>query len=157
MTREEFISKVESTQKPFRRFLSALCCGDMALADDIAQESYIRAWLSLGDFRNSDKFSSWIYRIGYNSFINHCRTKRHLADCEPPADIEAETCSDSAFRYQDLYAALDRLSEKERTAILLYYMEGYQVRDIAVIMSATENAVRQYMSRGRNHLRGLLD
>ena len=45
MTREQFISHVESTQKAFRRFLVALCCGDTALADDIAQESYIKAYL----------------------------------------------------------------------------------------------------------------
>lgn len=46
MTREEFIAKVECCQKAFRRFLAALCCGDTSLADDIAQESFIKAYLS---------------------------------------------------------------------------------------------------------------
>lgn len=157
MTREEFIFKVESTQKPFRRFLSALCCGDMSLADDIAQESYIRAWLSLDKIRDTDKFSSWLYKIGYNSFVNHRRSLRPMIDFEAAASIAADVEADADFRYQELYAALDRLSSSERTAILLYYMEGYAVSDIAVIMEASSTAVRQYLSRGRNHLRGLLD
>ena len=46
MTREQFISCVEATQKAFGRFLVALYCGDTALADDVAQESYIKAYLS---------------------------------------------------------------------------------------------------------------
>ena len=157
MTREEFILKVESTQKSFRRFLSALCCGDLSLADDIAQESYIRAWLSLDEIRDPDKFSSWLYKIGYNSFLNHRRSLRPMVNCEVASGLASDIEADSDFRYQELYAALDRLSSSERTAILLYYMEGYAVNDIAVIMEASQGAVRQYLSRGRNHLRGLLD
>ena len=52
MTREQFTAHVEATQKAFRRFLVALCCGDSALADDIAQESYIKAYLSCDSFSN---------------------------------------------------------------------------------------------------------
>ena len=62
MTREQFISHVESTQKAFRRFLVALCCGDTALADDIAQESYIKAYLSCDSFSNLEKFNAWIFK-----------------------------------------------------------------------------------------------
>ena len=64
---------------------------------------------------------------------------------------------DGAFRYQALYAALDRLGPRERSAILLYYMQGYSVRETAGIVEASEEAVKQYLSRGRRHLRGLLE
>lgn len=47
MTRQEFISQVESSQAAFRRFLVALCCGDSFLADDIAQDAYLKAYLSI--------------------------------------------------------------------------------------------------------------
>ncbi|MDE6866670.1 MAG: RNA polymerase sigma factor, partial [Muribaculaceae bacterium] len=76
MTREQFISHVEATQKAFRRFLVALCCGDSALADDIAQESYIKGYLSCDSLSNPEKFSAWIYKIGYNTFLNHKRGER---------------------------------------------------------------------------------
>ena len=59
-------------------------------------------------------------------------------------------------RVAPLYAALDRIPERERTSILLYYMEGYSVREISAIVEVSEEAVRQHLSRGRSHLRGLL-
>lgn len=64
--------------------------------------------------------------------------------------------ADASFEYQELYVALERLSEKERTAILLYYMEGYQTDEIAVITGMSADAVRQQLSRGRGHLREIL-
>lgn len=156
MTREQFIQHVESTQKAFRRFLVALCCGDSALADDVAQESYVKAYLSCDGLNNPEKFNAWIYRIGYTSFINHKRSQRINVDYEEARSLSAYETSDSAFRYQDLYQALNDLPDKERTSILLFYLEGYSIKEIADITSLSQDAVKQHLSRGRNHLRCLL-
>jgi len=156
MTREQFIQHVESTQKAFRRFLVALCCGDSALADDVAQESYIKAYLSCDGFSNPDKFNAWIYRIGYTTFINHKRTQRVNVDYEEARGLSATDTSDSAFRYQDLYHALNYLPDKERTSILLFYLEDYSIKEIADITGFSQDAIKQHLSRGRNHLRCLL-
>lgn len=156
MNREQFISHVESTQGGFRRFLVALCCGDTCLADDIAQESYIKAYLSSEGFRSPEKFNAWIFRIGYNTFLNHKRSEKPFAGYEEAENLVSAASTDDAFRYQPLYKALERLPGKERTSILLFYMEGYSVKEIAGIIDASQDAVRQYLSRGRNHLKGLL-
>jgi len=156
MNREQFISHVKGTQKAFRRFLVALCCGDTQLADDIAQESYIKAYLSCDSFNNTDKFNAWIFRIGYNTFINHKRSKRIFTDYEEARNITTGDTSDSSFKYQELYGALNKLPDKERTSVLLFYMEGYSVKEIADIVEASQDAVKQHLSRGRSHLRGLL-
>lgn len=156
MTREQFISHVESTQAAFRRFLVALCCGDAALADDIAQEAYVKAYLSCDGLNNHDKFKAWIFRIGYRTFINHRRSERLYADYEEARDIASTVSSDDRFRYQDLYSALNKLPGRERTSVLLFYMEGYSVREIAEIEETSQDAVKQHLSRGRNHLRKLL-
>jgi RNA polymerase sigma-70 factor (ECF subfamily) len=156
MTREQFITHVEGTQKAFRRFLVALCCGDAQLADDIAQEAYIKAYLSCDGFRDTDKFNAWIYRIGYNTFINQRRSQRPTVGYEHAAIELSESKTDASFQYQDLYAALKTLPEKERIAILLFYIEGYSVKEISQIVDASADAVRQHLSRGRGHLRGLL-
>lgn len=157
MTGEEFIQQVERSQREFRRFLTALCCGNSVLADDIAQESYLKAYLSLGSFCDDSKFKSWLFRIGYNCFLNSRRTSRPSADFKDlenePSDLE----SDNGFIYQDLYMALEKLPSKERTALLLFYMEGYSVKETAGIISAGEDAVRQYLSRGRKHMKVLID
>lgn len=156
MTREQFISQVEATEKAFRRFLVALCCGDNALADDIAQESYIKAYLSADSLSDLEKFNSWIFKIGYNTFINHRRGERLTEGYEQAKTIATEYRADSSFAYQALYEALDKIPPKERTSILLFYMQGYSVKEIAEIQDTTQDAVKQHLSRGRKHLRGLL-
>lgn len=156
MKREHFISLVESSQKEFRRFLVALCCGDSALADDIAQEAYIKAYLSCDGLNDSGKFNAWIYRIGYTTFLNHKRSEKINSNYDEAGQVAAADRSDRAFENQDLYNALNRLPAKERTSILLYYMENYSIKEIAVIQDSSESAVKQHLSRGRNHLRGLL-
>lgn len=156
MDRSQFTTLVEGGQKAFRCFLTALCCGDSNLADDLAQESYIKAYLSSDGLEDPTKFKSWLYRIGYNSFLNHRRTTRPMVDPEILESESAPDSSDSKFRYQALYMALDCLPEKERTAILLYYMEDYDANEIADIIKVSNDAVRQYLSRGRMHLRNML-
>ncbi|MDE5653067.1 MAG: RNA polymerase sigma factor [Muribaculaceae bacterium] len=156
MTREQFISHVEATQKAFRRFLVALCCGDAALADDVAQESYIKAYLSCESFSNVGKFNAWIFKIGYNTFLNHRRGERLTVGMEDVREVAASDKADSRFAYQDLYEALNRLPAKERTSVLLFYMQGYSIKEIAEIEDTSQDAVKQHLSRGRAHLRGLL-
>jgi RNA polymerase sigma-70 factor (ECF subfamily) len=156
MTREQFISSVEGTQKAFRRFLVALCCGDAQLADDIAQESYIKAYLACDDICDASKFRAWIFRIGYNTFLNHKRSQKVTVDYEDAVVMHSDIKTDAAFKYQELYAALRSLPEKERMSILLFYIEGYAIKEISEIVGASQDAVKQHLSRGRNHLRGLL-
>lgn len=156
MTREQFISHVEGTQEAFRRFLVALCCGDSALADDIAQEAYIKAYLSCDSFNNPDKFNAWIFRIGYTTFIDNRRVAKSFAGYDDASAVVASESADSSFRYQHLYAALNEIPAKERTSVLLYYMQGYSIKEIAAIVNASQDAVKQHLSRGRAHLRSLL-
>ena len=60
------------------------------------------------------------------------------------------------MEYADLYAALARLSAAERTAIVLYYLEGYSIKEITTLTGAGESAVKQHLSRGRRHLKTAL-
>ncbi len=157
MTREQFIYQVKKHEKSFRRFLMALCCGDSALADDIAQESYIKAYLSLRNLKNDDSFKSWMCRICYNSFMSHKRSEKILTvDFDELRETASENETDANYKYQELHLALNRLPPKIRTSVLLYYMEGYSVKEIAVIVDSTEDSIRQNLSRGRQQLKNML-
>lgn len=156
MTREQFIRFIEGTQEALRRFLVALCCGDAALADDIAQDTCLKAYLACDSLSDPDKFQSWLFRIGYNTFVTSVKSRRTYSDYSEARDLPADDTGDSPFRYQALYSALDRLSDCERSSILLFYMQGYSVKEIANIEQTSLDAVRQHLSRGRIHLRGLL-
>ncbi len=157
MDSEQFISCVESVGNALRRFLAALCCGDTQFADDIAQETLIKAYLSSDGLADSDKFKAWVYRIAFNTFANHKKSERLTVGYEEAANLVSIQTSDSGFRYEALYAALGRLPDKERMSILLYYLEGYSVKEVAMITESTENAVKQRLSRGRQHLKGMLN
>lgn len=157
MTRCEFETLVEATQRAFRRFLVALCCGDTALADDIAQEAYIKAYLQADSLKTSDKFQPWLHRIAYNCFISSKHTLRPHTDIDSASGVYSRETADETFRYQHLYAALDRLPPKERSALLLFYLEGYSVKEIAEIVQSGQDAVKQQLSRGRSHLRQIIE
>ena len=138
MNRNEFVRNVESCQKQVRRFLTALCCGDSTMADDIAQDSFVKAYLSCDNLTDENKFMSWIYRIAYNTFISSRRVSHATTFLEDAANIESKDTSDSAFRYQELY------------------MHGYDIKEIAKIIDSTSDAIKQHLSRGRLHLKKLL-
>lgn len=157
MDRQQFIKYVESNQRAVRRFLTALCCGDTVLADDLAQDTFVKAYLSCDDFRETSKFSTWIYRIAYNTFVSNRRSARQTEPIAAAEHTGADERSDSSFRYQALYMALGRLSDKERTAVLLHYMQGYAINEIAEINASSPEAVKQQLSRARRHLKDLLD
>ena len=157
MTREQFIEIIKTEQEALRRFLLALCCGNRDEADDIAQDSLVKAYLSYSKYEESGKGTAWLYRIAYNMFIDTNRCRRTMQPLDALEKHEDPTfAADREFRYQALYMALEELPPKERTAILLFYLKGYSTREIADIVNATEDAVKKQLSRGRDKLKTLL-
>ncbi|MBQ9397948.1 MAG: RNA polymerase sigma factor [Bacteroidales bacterium] len=154
MTRERFIDLVRVEQEPLRRFLLALCNGDAALADDIAQDALVRAYVSSGSFLGLSKFSTWLFRISYNCYIDHHRKARlDEAPVEAALAVPADESTDAAFRYQQLYQALERLPEKEKAAIALFYFEDRSIKEIASILDMPQGTVKYHLSLGRTHLK----
>jgi RNA polymerase sigma-70 factor (ECF subfamily) len=149
---------VDKYQSPLRRFLSNLVDGDKALSDDLAQETFIKAYLKIATFKGTSKFSTWLFRIGYNEFYDHLRTKKiniSLEDSEGYMEINtgAQTSIDANI---DLRQAMNKLREEEKTAVLLFYMEGCTHNQIAEIMNCPLGTVKSYILRGKNKLHGQL-
>lgn len=153
MTREQFIGLVESEQGALRAFLLALCCGNQDDADDIAQEALVKAYLSSSGYQEKGKFRSWIFKIAHNTFLNHKASVVVTSDIDEACYLVADTSSDSAFAYQDLYLALRTLSPKERSAVTLFYLNGYSIKEIAAITTDSEDAIKKQLSRGRDKLK----
>ena len=156
MTREVFIAQVEREQEALRGFLLALCCGNKSDADDLAQDALVKAYLSLTGYRDKGKFRSWLFKIAYNTFLNHKASCRTIESIDEARTFIGGTVADASFEHQDLYLALRTLPPKERSAITLYYLNGYSIKEIAAITEATEGAVKQQLSRGRDKLKSKL-
>ena len=154
MSREEFIALVDGEQKQLRRFLLALCCGDRDEADDIAQEALIKAYLSSSAYRDEGKFAAWLYKIAHNTFLDRERTRRCTEDIDEARNLtDGSFAADRSFEYQELYAAIAELPPKERSSILLFYLNGYSVKEIGGIIDCGEDAVKKQLSRGREQLK----
>ena len=159
MSPERFIDLVRAEQESLRRFLLALCGGDSQEADDIAQDALVRAYVASGSSLGLSKFSTWLFRIAYNCYIDRCRKiKPETIQPDSPQvlDIPATDETDAAFKYQQLYMALDRLPEKEKASIVLHYFEDRSIKEIASILEIPPGTVKYYLSIGRNHLKDLL-
>ena len=154
MTEERFISQVREQQEPLRRFLLALCNGDSALADDLAQDALVRAYVASGSFLGLSKFSTWLFRIAYNCYIDYCRkAKPEQTGVEEARALPAQETSDASFRYQQLYQALEKLPEKEKAAIALFYFEELSIKEISAILNIPQGTIKYHLSSGRQHLK----
>ena len=156
MNRETFISYVEREQEALRGFLLALCCGRKDEADDLAQDALVKAYLSCAGYQEKGKFRSWIFKIAYNTFLNHKASQQTHPQPLPLWRGEEVQVRDEDGQYQDLYLALGTFPPKERSALTLFYLNGYSIKEIATITDASQDAVKKQLSRGRDKLREIL-
>lgn len=151
--REAFNRLVEAYQSPVRRFFFNLTGGDEELSKDLAQDTFVKAWLNIGSFRSISTFSTWLYRIAYNTFYDYIRSRKLSAE------LDVETLGDvlpAGSQNKDLgidfTRALLLLRADERTVVLLFYMEDKSVETIAGIMSIPLGTVKSHLSRGKKKL-----
>jgi len=153
VTREVFIAHVEREQEALRGFLLALCCGKKGDADDLAQDTLVKAYLSLAGYQDKGKFRSWLFKIAHNTFLNHKASCRTMESIDEARRLIGGNEADASFEHQDLYLALRTLPPKERSAITLFYLNGYSIKEIASITDVSQDAVKQQLSRGRDKLK----
>ncbi len=129
-----------------------LVLGDEDDAQDVAQEAYLKAFRSWGRFDGVD-VRAWLYTIALRLAFNHLRGRRRWLAAI--GRIEPRTWTDPSD--PDLWAAVQALDVRTRTALLLNVIDGYTQREVAVILGVPEGTVASWLSRGRANLRAALD
>jgi RNA polymerase sigma-70 factor, ECF subfamily len=149
-----------------RRFARAMSRND-ADADDLAQEALLKAYLALRSYRFQAAFSTWLYRVVRNAFLDHARAAgtRHGAH-NRTLGAEDELAADPAPAPDDLLArdqlraqvwdALRDLPLEFRTALVLFDLEGLSHEEVAAVEGVALGTVKSRLSRGRAQLRALL-
>lgn len=148
---------------------------DRTLAEDLAQEAFIRAFNAIGSYNTTYKFSNWIFKIANNHTIDHLR-KRKLETVSihgsPHATTQEEIDQSRLVLSSgdenplelvvhkelggQIEAAIGELREEYRTVILLRHVEGYAYEEIAEIMDLPLGTVKTYLHRARNELKNRL-
>ena len=113
----------------------------------------MKAYLSCAGYQDKGKFRSWLFKIAYNTFLNHKASLRCTENIDEARTLISKTAADSSFEHQDLYLALRTLPPKERSAITLFYLNGYNIKEISMITETSEDAVKKQLSRGRDKLK----
>lgn len=156
---QAFANLVLRHQLVVRSMLSRCCRRDQHAIDDLVQETFLRAYLSLASFRKEAKFSTWLYRIAFNLVADKFRRKS-LDYCDLDSIQEySDTCkhlSQSDLR-DDLAKAMAAISEPQKIAVRLCLEEGYSHADAAVAMNMPLGTVKSHISRGRAQLQQLLE
>ncbi len=145
-------------QSAVRRFLQHLTRGDAALADDLAQETFVQAYRGLARFRGEASFSTWLLGIAHNHWRNARRRQRDhvpLDDAGVPETAVPATVAHSDLQH-DLTAALRQLSPDEQTALHLCYQQGQSHPEIAALLDWPLGTVKTHLARGKEKLRHLL-
>jgi RNA polymerase sigma-70 factor (ECF subfamily) len=151
--RDAFGCLVEAYQSPIRRFFYHLTGGDEERSKDLAQDTFVKAWIHIVSFRAVASFSTWLYRIAYNVFYDDCRTRKESVAMENTfyENWVYDNISDKDFGI-DIVRLLSTLKETERTMILLFYMEDKPVKEIATITRLPVGTVKSHLHRGREKL-----
>lgn len=150
--RRAFDKLMREYQSPVRRFFLSQTLGDSRLSDDLAQDTFVKAYTHISQFQGRSSFLTWLFRIAYNVFYDHVRSKRETIDIDTPAlNGRRADAPESGLRL-DLYEALSLLGEHERTCVTLQLMEGQPIDEIARITGIAANTVKSHLARGKRKM-----
>jgi RNA polymerase sigma-70 factor (ECF subfamily) len=152
--RHAFATLVRRHQSAVRGFLLRLCCGDGALADDIAQETFLRAYQRIGTYRSEGGFDSWLFSIAYRAFASEKRRRHWSAEelKEVPEAVESDVrqANETAA---DIARAMRQLREPERACLSLCYQWGMSHQEMANVLDYPVGTVKTHIARGKAKLR----
>jgi RNA polymerase sigma-70 factor (ECF subfamily) len=167
--RNAFSELVRRHQSAIRTTLRRLTAGNHALADDLAQETFMLAYRNLKAFRQEAQFSTWLYRIATNAFLADARKRKEEllgdrdqelsaddADDDAPAENAAPDHTRTSSLRIDMDRALSALSEGERAAIVQCYHNDLSHEEAAVVLNCPVGTIKTHILRAKQKLKSKL-
>ncbi len=154
MTREQLGALILDSERQLYSTSKTILIQDQDCADAI-QETIVKAFSRLDTLRSDAYARTWLMRILINECYTILRQSGRLVSLEGMQE-EKEAEAASPPDYSDLYRAVQSLKEDLRIPIVLYYLEGFSIKEIAQILSVTEGAVQKRLARARGKLKSAL-
>ena len=149
MDKDAFAARVTVMQQSLYRVAASYLRGEADRLDAVC-EAVARAWEKRGTLRDERLFATWLTRILIRECVNIQRRQRRTV---PVDTLPEQAQEDESDVVRSLREALETLPQRQRTMVVLHYMEDYDVREVARIMSTTRGAVCAGLSRARETLR----
>ena len=130
-------------------------CGDATLADDLAQQVFLRVWLKIRTLREARAFPAWLKKLAVSIWLQYLRKNDALRHADEIFEIEGGE-DDSAGVDMDLDQALATLPDHVRLCIVLSYQEGMSHREIAELLNMPLGTVKSHINRGTQRLQKIL-
>lgn len=136
----------------------ALClrmCGNKDLAEDLTQDSFIRAWQKIDSFAGKSAFSSWLYRLSSNVVIGYLRkqSKWHLVNFDSCAHESVLGSDQLKTERRDIEKILQTLPDQARVILILYEYLGYKHNEIAEMTGMAIGTSKSHLHRARELLK----
>ncbi len=148
--KQAFDRLMREYQSPVRRFFLSQTLGDEMLSDDLAQDTFLKAYTHISQYRGTSSFLTWLTRIAYNVWYDHCRSTKPEVGCEQ-LKVNTLVTPHSSLE-MDLYNALAQLRDEERTCITLQLVDGYAIDEIAGITKMPAGTVKSHLKRGKEKM-----
>ncbi|HTH55657.1 MAG TPA: sigma-70 family RNA polymerase sigma factor [Cyclobacteriaceae bacterium] len=130
--------------------------GNRAEAEEVAQDGFIKAFNYLSKFNREAKFSTWLYRIVFNTAISYKRKNRVQFDSIENSVVEFADRADQDLLKEDkrafLAKAMEKLSDADRTAVQLFYIKEFSLEETAEMMGQNLNTLKVRVHRARQRL-----
>ncbi len=152
--RDAFAELVRRRQSWIRNLMRR-CCGDLSLADDLAQQVFLQAWRKIPSLRQPDRFAAWLRRLAVNTWLQHLRANDALYNADTIDDTEPAPCETPGVA-MDLDRALASLPDIVRLCVVLSHRDGMTHGEIADLTDLPLGTVKSHIRRGTLRLRQLL-
>lgn len=149
MKKEQLGSLIIASEDTMYRVAKTLLRSDADCWDAI-QEAIVKAFTKIHTLRDDRLAKTWLIRILMNECYTILRQKSRLVSIE---DYPREERAAETEDYSELYEALERLPEQSRICVTLYYMEGYSVKEIGMLLEVPESTVKNRLARARSRMR----
>jgi RNA polymerase sigma-70 factor (ECF subfamily) len=170
LTDEEIVNKIITEGKTelfgllFKRYFPKVkdkCYSffkDKQKSEEFANDILTKAFEKLESFKGMSSFSSWLYSITYNTVIDYLRKKKQLhypnwnQENELPEIIDESSTEISEISYENLMLVFEKIHAEEKALLMMKYQDSLSIREIAVSLSTSEDAVKMRLKRARTRV-----
>jgi len=152
-----FEQLMRQNQSPIRQFLRRLTQQDQAIADELAQETFLKAFVHIKTYRGDGKFLSWLFKIAYQQFVSSARKKTELTNVELEDQADDGCFENRIVAEKTVKGLIKYLKPDERATLLLHFSHDLSHQEIAMVMQLPLGTVKTLIRRSRLKLKALSD